>query len=391
MENVPENIVENILEIAIDSRASDIHFRPEREGLEIRLRIDGLLHPFKMLDKFALPNILSRVKVLAGMNIAEQRLPQDGHFEFLHKNVNYNIRVSSLPSILGETLVLRILNRLDFNMQLESTGLDNEQLMAVKKLAANHSGIVLITGPAGSGKTNLLYSILNHLNSPQKNIITLEDPVEFQMANVRQTQINETIGLTFAKAMRYVVRQDPDVIMLGEIRDADTAQMAFLASLIGILVFSTFHTFNVPALITRLAEMNLTSTVIAQCIQGVVSTNLLRKVCLSCRTAYQPSEEEKALLSLEGQQLVLYKGKGCPVCKNTGYFGRTGIFEVVEFDEEIKAHIVEGKTFSEIKELLLKKHIKTLKASALQKVKENVTTFDEVRRVLGPLYNPLTN
>ncbi len=317
------------------------------------------------------------------MNITDHRYAQDGHFEFKFKNVIYNFRVSSLPTLYGETLVLRILNREDMLMKLDSLGFELDQLDSLKRLIQIRSGMLLITGSTGSGKTNLLYSIINTLNSPEKNIVTLEDPVEYQMTNIRQTQINDTIGFTYDKALRSVVRQDPDVIMLGEIRDSNTAQMAFQASLIGILVLTTFHTFNIPGLITRLAEMKISQTILAQCIRGVITTNLIRKICQSCKENYRPSEAENKIL---GKTVAnLSRGKGCYQCKHSGYLGRTGIYEIVTFDDEIKTSIIDKKPMSTIYQLLKSKKMKTFRDVALSRVLSGLTTLDEVLRVVGPI------
>lgn len=380
----PNSFVDRILSEAIDNRASDIHLEPERESLNVRFRIDGLLHQIQILGKYSQEGVISRVKVLSQIDITEHRLPQGGHFEFQYKDVIYNIRISTLPTLYGEAIVFRILNRRDTMISLENLGFEKEQLAEVQKLIKSPSGMILISGPTSSGKTSLLYSILDTLNSPSKNIVTIEDPVEFQMSKIRQTQINEAMGLTFAKAMRSVIRQDPDIIMVGEIRDADTAQMAIQAALIGVLVFSTFHTFDVPALITRLFEMGISNSSVAQAIEAVISTSLVRMVCGTCKDDYQPSELEKQML---GDKIRLpssfKKGRGCEVCKNTGYLGRTGIFELIYFDDEIKASIIEQKPPSYMYEILKRKNIRTLKDVAIQKVLSGVTTVDEIVRVLG--------
>src|SRR3989344_5013291 len=288
-----------ILVKAIESRASDIHLEPERESWNVRFRIDGVLYLIEALKFFSQEQISSRIKVLSHMDIAERRLPQDGHFEFAYQGKIYNIRVSVLPALYGETMVLRIFNREDILIQLGNLGFAQDQLGTVDRLVCNPSGMILITGPASSGKTTLLYAILNVLNTQERNIITLEDPIEFQMAAIRQTQINEAIGLTFSKAMRSVVRQDPDIVMLGEIRDADTAQMVLEPALTRTFFFFPFHTFDVPALVSRLIEMGVTSSVVAQTIKAVISSRLVRKICFSCKGPYQPNDLEKRFLEGE--------------------------------------------------------------------------------------------
>ena len=262
-------------------------------------------------------------------------------------------------------------------------GLEEDQLRLINNLITSPSGMILTTGPTGSGKTTFLYSILHALNKPDKNIVTLEDPIEFQMAGLRQTNINEAMNLTFAKAMRSVVRQDPDIVMLGEIRDDETAQMAIQAALTGILIFSTFHTFDVPALVTRFIEMGISSSVAAQIIKGVISIRLVRKVCFSCREPYVMTDTQRQFLGLSSNVQVFQRGKGCNLCQAKGYTGRTGIFEIVYFDDEIRAAIIEKKPASYLYELLSKKNIKSLKTSAISKVAQGVTTIEEIVRVMG--------
>jgi len=381
MVDIADETVTSILESALDSRASDIHIEPESDHLNIRFRIDGILHPFKRLDKYSKENTTTKIKVLSDMNITEHRQPQDGHFEFLYKNVLYNFRVSSLPALFGENIVLRILNREDMLLKLKNTGLEEDQLSLIDKLILSPSGMILITGPTSSGKTNLLYSVINSLNSPFRNIVTLEDPIEYRIEAIRQSQINDSIGFTFAKAMRSVVRQDPDIIMLGEIRDADTARMAIQAALIGTLVLSTFHTFDVPALVTRLLEMGISQVVVAQTLKAVIATRLVRKICSSCKSTYDLNRDEKKLV---GENVTtLYRAKGCYLCKGTGYLGRTGIYEVACIDDDIKTAIVEKHPVAYLHQLLKKKQTHSLKASALDKVISGITTIEEISRVLG--------
>lgn len=385
------NWFEDIIISAIEKRTSDIHFEPERDDFNVRFRIDGILElqQFEGLNKYFQNNIISKIKVLSNMNITEHRRPQDGHFEFDYKGKTYDIRASSLPTLYGETLVLRLLNREDILIKLESLGLFQDQLELINKLIASFSGMILTTGPVGSGKTSLLYSIIHALNKQSINIITLEDPIEYQMANIRQTQINESIDLSYSKAMRSVFRQDPDVVMLGEIRDGDTAQMAILGSLTGILMFSSFHTFDVPALVTRFLEFGVSNSVIAQTIKGVISTRLIRVICPSCKEPQNVKDFDKldsytrSIAEHYRGSMNLQRGHGCEKCSNTGYFGRTGIFEVIYFDEEIQASIIEHKPPSYISEIIRKKKARSLRDSAIEKVFQGITTFEDVKRVLG--------
>jgi len=380
---------EDIIGSAIERRASDVHFEPERDSFNVRFRIDGLLQQYETLTKYYQDNVISMIKVMSNMNITERRLPQDGHFEFTHSNRTHNIRVSTFPTVYGETVVLRILNREDVLIDLGRLGLLPDQLETVNKLITSSSGMILTTGPTGSGKTNLLYSIIHALNKPEKNVVTLEDPIEYQMANIRQAQINESTGLSYVIGMRSVIRQDPDVVMLGEIRDQDTAQMAILATLTGILIFSTFHTFGVPALTSRFLEFGITHSVIAQTIKGVISTRLVRTICDSCRMPYEIGIPEKSnvyiksLLETHTGQTNFQKGRGCEKCGNTGYLGRTGIFEVVYFDEEIKSSIIERQPPSRLSDIIKKKKIRSLRDSGMEKVFQGITTTEEISRVLG--------
>lgn len=382
------DILDEVLNNALNNRASDVHFEPERDSLNIRFRIDGILYHVKSLNKNLQDEVSSRIKVISKIDITERRVPQDGHFEFDFQGKIHNVRVSTLPCIYGENIVLRIFDREDALIKLDSLGIADDQMDIVNNLITSPSGMVIITGPTGSGKTSFLYSALHVLNHPNKNILTVEDPVEFQMQGLRQTQINEVVGLTFAKAMRSIVRQDPDVIMLGEIRDADTVQMAVQAALTGVMILTTFHTFDVPALITRLMEMGISSSVAAQIVKGVISVRLVRKTCFSCREAHPINDLEKKFLGNINLPSVLYKGKGCEMCKNRGYIGRVGIFEVEYLDDDIKASVIERKPASYMYELLRKKRVKSLRQSAVEKVVSGVTTAEEAVRVIGfPIIN----
>lgn len=373
-----------IIENATESGASDIHIEPERDNLAIRFRIDGLLQSMGSVEHSISENLISKIKILSKMNITENRLPQDGHFEFKYKNLIFNIRVSSLPTIYGETLVMRIMGNEGSLIHLDGLGFTPEQLQLMYKMITTSFGMILVTGPTGSGKTTLLYSIISQLNTPQKSIVTLEDPIEYQLKGVRQTQINESIELGFSTALRSVVRQDPDIIMLGEVRDATTAEMAIQAALTGILVFSTFHTFDVPAMVTRFGEMGVSNSIIAQAVKGVVSTKLVRKVCTSCAMVAPLTQKEMNYLGLT-QPAQIKRGKGCTHCKNTGYNGRVGIFEVAYFDDDVKAAIIEKKPASSVYQMLRQKNIKSLKDSAIDRILDGTTTPEEVFRTLGYL------
>lgn len=385
--------LDNILRSAIENRTSDIHFEPQKNGLIIRQRIDGILRLGQAFDKAYQDNVISKIKVMADMNITEHRIPQDGHFTYTFKEKSYNIRVSSLPTSYGEAIVLRLLSRDDVLIKLEYLGFLPDQLEQIQQLITNTSGMILTTGPTGSGKTNLLYSILHSLNKPEVNIVTLEDPIEYEIPMIRQSQINENGGVTFSTGLRTIVRQDPNIVMVGEMRDRETVEIALQASLTGILIFSTFHTFDIPSLVARLIEMGSSPAVISQAIVGVVSTRLIRMVCDACKMPYPREDLEKLTpfirksLGVEVVTPTMQKGKGCPECKNTGYKGRTGIFEIVFFDSEIKALIADKQPSSLIYKKFAEKNIKGLHQVAKEKILAGVTTPEEVLRVLGTREN----
>lgn len=383
--STPAEALDSIIRAAIESRASDIHFEPVRGEFEVRFRIDGILHPAKTLGKTIQDKVISRIKIVSQMDIVEHRLPKDGHFEFPYNNTIYNIRVSTMPEIYGESVVFRIHSSQEVVNKIEELGLEPAQLELLRALIKSPSGMILVTGPTGSGKTNLIYSILSHLSSDEKNIITLEDPVEYQVKNIRQTSINDDVGLTFAAAMRSVLRQDPDVLMVGEIRDDETALLAMQASLSGILLFSTFHTFDLPALVNRLVEMNVSRSVLAQSLRGVISSRLVRKICDKCKEEVAPTKEQMPLLPQDMLGGPFYHGKGCVACQQLGYLGRTGVFEIIEIDEEIRSAIFESKSSVAMTELLTKKNIISLRNAAFEKVKSGITTIDEALRITGYL------
>lgn len=378
-----KDLINTIFFNAIKNRASDIHFEPQSQNLSIRYRIDGLLRHAYQVDRSQQDELISRIKVLSGLNITERRMPQDGYLECTYSDKIYNVRISTLPTIFGESLVCRFHNKEDVLINLKELGFEEDQLNIVLPLITANSGIILTTGPTGSGKTSLLYSFLHAINKSDKNVLTVEDPIEYHLPNIRQTQINETIGLTFAKVMRSVVRQDPDIVMIGEIRDAETAQIAAQSSLIGTLIMSTFHTFDVPALITRLQEMGITNSVIAQALKGVVSTRLLRKICPDCKIQYDLTQDEKKRLGIDDSIQSTFKGKGCENCQNEGYIGRIGVYEIAHFDDDIKNSIMEKAPASHMNDLINKKQIKKLRGAALDKVSKGITAIDEVIRVLG--------
>lgn len=376
--------LDNLLNEAIGRRTSDIHIEPGKGASVMRLRVDGMLYKLDTYERELHNTIVSQIKVLANLDIANIHLPQDGQFEYeLGEHVHY-IRVSTFPTIYGEAVVMRILNRKDSFVELDQLGLDDKQLADIMDIIGRPFGMVLSTGPSGSGKSTLLNSILNRLNTEENNIITVEDPVEFHMDGVRQTQINPYHEFGFAEALRAILRQDADIMMIGEIRDATTAQIAVQATLAGRLFFSTFHTLDVFAIITRFIEMGIPRSVVAHVIGGVISARLVRKIHSGCKVPYQVKDYEMRMIGdLLPESVALYEGEGCDECLQTGYLGTTGLFEVVPFDEELRLAIIENQSMRTLRSLLEAKNIKNILGSGIDKVAQGITTPAEVIRVTG--------
>jgi len=376
--------LDNLLNEAIARRASDIHIEPGRENSVMRLRIDGMLYELDTFEKALHATIVSQIKVLSNLDIANTHFPQDGQFEYLFDERIHYIRVSTFPTIYGEAAVMRVLNRKDSLLDLKELGFDDKQYADLIHIINKPFGMVLTTGPSGSGKSTLLNSILITLNTEQNNIITIEDPVEFHIDGVRQTQINPYHDFGFAEALRAILRQDPDIMMIGEIRDAETAQIAVQATLTGRRFFSTFHTLDVFAIITRFLEMGIPKSVVAHVIGGVISARLIRKIHEKCKVPYQVKDHEMRMIGhLLPEGIALYQGEGCHECSNTGYFGTTGIFEVVKFDDDLRTAVIENTSIDAVKPLLAKKKIKSLLQSAIDKVIQGTSTPEEVIRVTG--------
>ena len=371
---------------AIRDRASDIHFEPDEKALGVRFRIDGFLYESLTLPKPIHPALTSRIKILAEMDIAETRLPQDGNFNVKMEKRGFEIRVSTFPTIYGENVVLRILDQTSPLFKLDDLGFSEEVLNHFKQLVRKSSGIILVTGPTGSGKTTTLYALLNMINSKEKNIITIEDPVEYRLAFIRQTQINPKAGINFATGLRSILRQDPDIIMIGEIRDLETSEIAMQSSLTGHLVLSTLHTNDAPEAISRLVDIGVEPYLISSSIIGVLAQRLVRTICPDCKTPYQVdpkimSDLGEDVLKLKGP-LTLYRGKGCKNCKQSGYWGRSGIFELLLVNEEIKKLISERASTQVIREVAKKTAgMVSLRVDGLRKVLKGITTLDEVDRV----------
>jgi type IV pilus assembly protein PilB len=375
-------VVNMLILQAIRSGASDIHIEPQEDQVRIRFRIDGILHDITSTSIQVHPALVSRIKILSRMNIAERRLPQDGRFQVTVDNRTVDFRVSSLPTIFGEKIVMRILDKSTLLLDLDRLGFEEEDLEKFYRLIQHPYGMILLTGPTGSGKTTTLYSALNFINKPDLNIITIEDPVEYRLPGINQVQVRPKIGLTFASALRAIMRQDPDVIMVGEIRDYETAEIAIHAALTGHLVFSTLHTNTAAGALVRLQEMGIPSYLIASALVGVVAQRLVRKICERCKVAFEvrgPIARE--LTGGKEDHLVLFRGKGCPECNKTGYRGRIAVSEVLVMDDDLRVLVLRNATEREITEKACEKGMRTLRENAIRKVLRGVTTLEEMYRV----------
>jgi type IV pilus assembly protein PilB len=373
-------LVDLILKQAIDERASDIHIEPFGDRMTVRYRIDGVLYETPPPAKAMFLPLISRIKILSKLDIAEKRLPQDGGFTIKMKNRLIDLRVSIIPSIYGEKAVLRILDRTMAPLDLEKLGFEPKMFEDFRKAIESPSGLIFLTGPTGCGKTTTLYAALERIKSPHKNVITLEDPVEYRLDGISQVQVKPQIGLTFANGLRAFLRQDPDVILVGEVRDLETAQICIRASLTGHLVLSTLHTNDALSAITRLIDIGIEPFLLAPSIRLVAAQRLVRKLCPKCKEGYEPSEEEKK--SLRSTPKLLYKARGCKNCNQTGYRGRIGIFEIVLINKELRQLISERATSYKLREAAKEMGMKTLWDSCLTKVVEGITSMDEVMSVV---------
>jgi general secretion pathway protein E len=377
-------LVNHILARAVRSGASDIHLEPYEDKLFVRLRLDGVLYTFHTLSRKLHAPVISRVKVMAGLNIAEKRVPQDGRIEIRIGDRRIDLRISCLPTVYGERVVMRLLEKDARLLSLEEIGLDRAELESMQRLVSMSHGIVLVTGPTGSGKTTSLYSALNYINTPDRNILTVEDPVEYQLEGVGQMQINPGVGLTFAKSLRSMLRQDPDVILVGEIRDLETAEIAVQAALTGHLVFSTLHTNDASSGITRLINMGIEPFLASSSLRAIVAQRLVRLLCSVCRKPYSLSEEEISEQGLRehvapGQ--VLYAPAGCEHCLHTGYRGRTALFEILELDEDMQSLMLRTSDSNTIRREAVTSGMRTLRHNGFAKVARGLTSIDEVLRV----------
>ena len=377
-------LVNLMLSQAVKARASDIHIEPYQNKLKIRYRVDGILYDKLTPPKRIQSTLVSRVKIMAKLNIAEKRLPQDGRIEIRIADKNVDIRVSTIPTSFGERVVLRLLDKSTVLLKLFDLGMPKDRLRDFDQLIRAPHGIILVTGPTGSGKTTTLYAALSTINSPEINIITVEDPVEYQIEGIAQIQVNPKIDLTFAKGLRSIVRQDPDVILVGEIRDMETAEIAIQSALTGHLVFSTLHTNDSASAVTRMINMGIESFLVTSSVIAILAQRLVRVICNHCKEAYTPDEESLRNIGISPEDLAgrkIFRGKGCPACFHTGYMGRTAIFEFMILDDAIKNLILKTSDSNAIKRLAVEKGMVTIRHDGAQKVLAGITTIEEVFRL----------
>ena len=379
-------LVREIVSDAVRLRASDIHVEPRKENVEVRMRIDGVLQVWREFPRDLQDSVASRIKVLAELDINEKRLPQDGRIDSRIGNKQLDMRVSTLPGVHGESVVLRILDRSDTAVSLQQLGMPEAILGTYQQLITQPHGMILITGPTGSGKTTTLYATLEKINSEKQKIITVEDPVEYQLEGITQIQANASIGLSFAAGLRSIVRQDPDVLMVGEIRDHETAEIAIESALTGHLVFSTLHTNDAAGAVTRLQDMGVEGYLISSSLLAIQAQRLVRRVCTDCKVALPISQDEANVLQIKAEDYpILHRGTGCERCGGTGYRGRIGLYELLVMSDAIRHHIASGADANVIREQAIREGMKTLRQDALEKLAAGLTTPEEVVRVTRAL------
>lgn len=375
-------MVDYLIKNAVEARASDVHIEPFEKYIKIRYRVDGQLQEISRLTQETLAALVTRIKILSNLNIAERRLPQDGRILTKVSGKEVDLRVSILPTVFGEKVVIRILNRDSYLVGKENLGMTDKELEQLNRITQNPYGIILVTGPTGSGKSTTLYSMLNDLNSGDKNIVTVEDPVEYMIDGVNQINVNTKAGLTFAAGLRSILRQDPDIVMIGEIRDNETAQIAIRAAITGHLVLSTIHTNDAPSSVLRLIDMDIEPYLVATSVVGVIAQRLVRKICPKCKMTYEASDYEKKLLGLQmDKPLILHKGSGCGYCNNTGYVGRTGVYEIMEITREHRETIMQTESSDVIRDLSINKGMKTINMACKDLVLRGITTIEELAKV----------
>jgi type IV pilus assembly protein PilB len=366
---------------AIKDHASDVHFEPFEEEFKMRYRIDGVLYEMIPPPRHLAPAITSRIKVMSNMDIAEHRMPQDGRIELMVQGNPVDLRVSVLPTMFGESVVMRVLDRSNVRLDLDKIGMREDDLVTFRRLEHKPNGIIVVTGPTGSGKTTTLYAALNELNTLDVKILTAEDPVEYDIDGLIQCQINEDIGMTFARSLRSFLRQDPDIILVGEIRDLETAQIAVQASLTGHLVFSTLHTNDAPSSIARLLDLGLEPILVTATLEAICAQRLVRRICTHCKESYTPTEEQLMELQLTPEDVegrVFYRGRGCPHCNQQGYRGRLALFEIMVLDDELKELIMQHGSTNVLRNEARKRGMRTLRQGGLLAIYDGITTIEEV-------------
>jgi type IV pilus assembly protein PilB len=378
-------VVNQVLQRAIQVGASDIHIEPRRQDVRVRLRIDGLLQEIMTSPKQIQAALISRVKILANLDIAERRLPQDGHIHIRLEDKEYDLRVSTLPTVVGENIVIRVLDQSSAKASLSHIGLPGGMLAVWESRITKPYGMIVVTGPTGSGKTTTLYASLARINTPDRNVVSIEDPVEYQMPGVKQVQVNPKAGLTFASGLRSILRQDPDIVLIGEIRDRETAQIAVQASMTGHLVLTTVHTNDAAGVPSRLADMGVEPFLVTASLIGVLAQRLVRVICPHCKEPYTPPGEALRRLDLDPAQhagVRLYRGRGCDHCHGTGYRGRIGVFELMVMDDHLRALALRSAAADELREAAQARGMRLMWQDGVQKVLEGITTIEELLRVV---------
>jgi len=379
-------LVNSIIERAAAEGASDIHLEPLESEMAVRMRIDGVLRKVLSVPKKSQSAVISRIKVIGAMDIAERRIPQDGRANVRVRGADIDLRISTLPTIYGEKVVIRLLNKSSQLISLEGVGLDGQNLDNVLSLLRNSNGVILIVGPTGSGKSSTMSAMVQKLNTEQVNLVTLEDPVEYNINGVNQVQINEKTGMTFASGLRSILRQDPDIIAVGEIRDGETSEIAMRSAITGHLVISTLHTNDAVSTIDRLIDMGTPVYLLYSAMRGVISQRLVRRICPRCKEVYTPTDDELRMLGLSRQEVskhTIYHGKGCPDCFDTGYRGRTAVFEIMMITDKVRQTIARGATRQELLEVLKTEGFHTLQDDCMRLVYEGVTSLEEVLRTVN--------
>lgn len=376
--------VNSVIERAITERASDIHLEPQEGEMVVRMRIDGVLRRIFTVPANLQATVIARLKIMGGMNIAERKIPQDGRAMVTAKDKEIDLRISSIPTIYGEKIVLRLLDKSSGHINRKTIGLEGEDEKKYDRLLKNSSGVILIVGPTGSGKSTTMCAMIQELCNEQTNIMTLEDPVEYNIPGTNQCQINEKTGMTFAAGLRSILRQDPDVISVGEIRDGETASIAVRAAITGHLVISTLHTNDAVSTISRLVDIGVEPYMISSALRGVVSQRLVRKICPHCRKAYTPTEEEKRMVGIaENEDVTFYKGEGCQECGRTGYRGRRGVFEILTLDAALRREVANNASSEELTKTALENGFVTMKDNCRRLVLEGVTTVSEAAKAIN--------